>query len=50
VRAALEGLSGQLPDGTQVFMIKIDGKEDFFESESRQYRATLHVLVQYASA
>ena len=48
VRTALEGFSGELPDGTHVFMTKIDGKEDFFESESRQYRCVLHILVQYS--
>lgn len=48
VRTALSGYAGALPDGTYVFLIEIDGAEDFFESESRLYRATLHVLAQYA--
>lgn len=48
IRSALSGYSGDLPDGTHVFLIEIDGEEDFFESASRLYRATVHILVQYA--
>lgn len=50
VRGALEGYSGFAPDGTYIFLTEIDGEEDFFESESRLYRASLHILVQYAEA
>ncbi|HEV2324560.1 MAG TPA: DUF3168 domain-containing protein [Terracidiphilus sp.] len=48
VRVALSGYQGTFPDGTKVSLIEIDGEDDLFSSESRQYNLTLHCLVQYA--
>jgi hypothetical protein len=48
LRSALTGYSGTLSDGTQVYFIEIVNGENYFESDSRLYRATLHALIQYA--
>jgi hypothetical protein len=45
---ALGGYMGKLPDGTQVFLIRVANGEDYFDPDNRLYRATLHVIVQYA--
>lgn len=47
VRAALSGYQGTLSDGTDVFFTECANGEDYFESDSRLYRASLHTLVQY---
>jgi hypothetical protein len=48
LRLILSGYEGILTDGTQVFLIQIADGEDFFESDSRLYRASLHAVIQYA--
>ena len=48
LRTVLTGYQGTLPNGTKVFFIECANGEDYFESESRLYRATLHTLVQYS--
>ena len=48
LRSALTGYRGTLSDGTQVFFIEIVNGGDFFESDSRLYRVSLHALIQYS--
>jgi hypothetical protein len=48
LRTALSGYMGTLSDGTQIFLIEVANGEDYYESGSRLWRATLHALIQYA--
>jgi hypothetical protein len=51
VRSNLTGMRNTtLPDGTYVFLIEIANSQDFFETESRLYRSSIHLLVQYAES
>jgi hypothetical protein len=51
VRSHLTGLKNTtLPDGTYVFLIEIANSQDFYETDARLYRSSIHLLVQYAES
>jgi hypothetical protein len=44
---ALSGWSGTLPDGTRVDSVRVATCSDFYESDARMFRASLHLLVTH---
>lgn len=48
VKAALNGYSGTLPDGTRVFLAESVNLVDRWQDGSRIYCTSVHVLFQYA--
>lgn len=48
VRTALSGFRGALPLGTQVPLIRVANAQSFRDPNSKLYRYSVHLLVQYA--
>ncbi len=47
--AVLSGYTGDLPDGTRVFLIEIVNMEDSYVDDSRTiYKTSVHAMVQFA--
>ena len=47
LKAALEAFSGQLSEGTSVFLIEVENADQFYDSDMRMHCSGLYVLVQY---